>query len=75
MPDLEAFEKHDYLRIESRWNPNLLAKSRKTSSISSFDKGMLRSADHAGYGSLTPGVGVSDVAIREPGISDSAEGS
>ena len=44
---------------------------------------MLRSAAHAGYGSRTPGagapksarVGVSDVAIREPGISDSAEGS
>ena len=61
----------------------MLAKSRNTSSISSFNNGILRSADHAGYGSRTPGagapksarVGVSDVAIREPGISDSAEGS
>ena len=43
------------LRIESFWNPNFWARSRKISSISSVDMGIWRSADHAGYGSLDPG--------------------
>jgi hypothetical protein len=42
-------------RIESRWKPNFWVRSRKMSSISSFDSGMWRSADHAGYASR-PGV-------------------
>ena len=49
-------EGHTMLRIESFWKPNFCARSRKMSSISSVDMGIWRSADHAGYGSLEPGM-------------------
>ena len=68
------------LRIESLWKPNFCVRSRKMSSISSFESGIWRSDDQAGYGSRAPGpestkVGVeaSDMPMRG-GPRDSEEG-
>ncbi len=67
--------------IESLWKPNFWVKSKKISSISSFESGMLRSEPQAGYASREPArpwstkVGVEDSEIPIlGGPSDSVDG-